>query len=366
MRRRHYGLLLSLLICVVVPATGVAAYLWTRAADQYASTVGFSIRQEEIGSPADLLGGLKAFSGSSSNDADILYEFIRSQKLVGEIDALLDLRSIWARRQGDVVFGIGPGGTIEDLLKHWRLMVRVSHDTGTGLMEVRVLAFSPEEARALTEAIFDRSAEMINALSAIAREDAIGYARADLDVARERLRDARVSVTEFRNRTQIVDPTADMLRQGGVLGTLESQLAEAMIEKDILDRTAGVNDPRRPQLELRIEVIEDRIIEERRKIGIGEGQAGVTAFADTVGEFERLAVEREFAEQSYVAALAAYDLSLAEARRKSRYLAAHVEPTMAQKAEYPRRWTLLGLTAGFLFLIWSVLALVFYSLRDRR
>lgn len=344
----------------------VAAYLWTRAADQYASTVGFSIRQEEIGSPADLLGGLKAFSGSSSNDADILYEFIRSQKLVSEIDAALDLRSIWARRGGDVIFGIGRDGTIEDLLEHWRLMVRVSHDTSTGLMEVRALAFSPEEARALTEAIFERSAEMINALSAIAREDAISYARADLDVARERLRDARVSVTEFRNRTQIVDPTADLLRQGGVLGTLESQLAEAMIEKDILDRTAGVNDPRRPQLELRIEVIEDRLVEERRKIGIGEGQSGVTAFADTVGEFERLAVEREFAEQSYVAALAAYDVALAEARRKSRYLAAHVEPTLAQKSEYPRRWTLLGLAAGFLFLIWSVFALVFYSLRDRR
>jgi hypothetical protein len=58
-------------------------------------------------------------------------------------------------------------------------------------------------------------------------------------------------------------------------------------------------------------------------------------------------VEQEFAQQAYVAAMAAYDAALAEGRQQSRYLAAHVEPTLAERADYPQRWTLTLLTALF-------------------
>jgi len=88
--------------------------------------------------------------------------------------------------------------------------------------------------------------------------------------------------------------------------------------------------------------------------------------ADIVGEYERLTVEREFAERTYTTALASYDASLAEARRKSRYLAAYMQPTKAESSIYPQRLTLLGTIALFAFLSWSIGALVYYSIRDRR
>ena len=77
-------------------------------------------------------------------------------------------------------------------------------------------------------------------------------------------------------------------------------------------------------------------------------------------------MDREFAEQSYTAALSAFDGAQAEAQRQSRYLAAYIKPTLAEEAEYPQRAMLLGLTALFLTLLWSILALIYYSLRDRR
>jgi capsular polysaccharide transport system permease protein len=77
-------------------------------------------------------------------------------------------------------------------------------------------------------------------------------------------------------------------------------------------------------------------------------------------------VDREFAETSYTAALAAFDLAQAEARRQSRYLAAHVRPTLAERPQYPQRLTLFAVITLFAFLMWTVLVLVGYSLRDRR
>ena len=109
-----------------------------------------------------------------------------------------------------------------------------------------------------------------------------------------------------------------------------------------------------------------RITEEKKKLGIGDQSGESQAFATLVGEFERLSVDREFAETTYTAALASFDSAQAEARRQTRYLAAHVRPTLAEQAEYPKRLTLLGLIALFAFLSWSILVLVAYSLRDRR
>jgi capsular polysaccharide transport system permease protein len=89
-------------------------------------------------------------------------------------------------------------------------------------------------------------------------------------------------------------------------------------------------------------------------------------FADLVGEYERLVVDQQFAEQTYTAALASFDEAVAEARRQSRYLAAHVRPTLAESPVHPRRLQLTALVALFSFLIWGITVLAVYALRDRR
>ena len=292
---------------------------------------------------------------------------------MSDIDQQLDLRRIWSRHaEDDPVFGLRKTETIEDLMDYWERMVQIYYDSGSGLIEVRALAFTPEEATAITQAIYDGSSAMINALSAIAREDSIRYAREELDHVVERLKVTRTEVTRFRNRYQIVDPSTDIQAQAGLLGSLQTQLAEALIEQDIFSETLGSNDPRLIQIERRVRAIHNQIAEERRKLGFdgvgNRGSAGSegTVFADLVGEYERLVVDREFAEQSYISALAAYDAAKAEARRQSRYLAAYVEPTLAQKSQFPQREVLMGVISMFLLLLWAIVVLVGYSIKDRR
>lgn len=363
LRQRHWGVLVSFLLLVALPTMVIGAYLWGRAADQYASTLGFSIRKEENSSAVQLLGGITELSGSSTSDTDILYDYLQSQELVRTIDAKLDLRAIWSRPAQDPIFAFDTNGTIEDLLFHWRRMVRISHDTSTGLMSVRVLAFDPDDAQRIARAIQVQSSQMINRLSDSAREDAIRFARADLAEAEERLRSARAGLTAFRNTNQIVDPTMDTQGQMGLVGMLQEQLAQALIDADLLRTNTRAGDPRIANAEAKIRIIRDRIRDERNKLGAGsDGQA----FATLVGEYERLIVEREFAEQAYTAALAAFDTARSQALRQSRYLAAHIAPTFAQRPEYPQRMVILALSALFLSLVWSVLGLLGYSLRDRR
>ncbi|WP_435257295.1 sugar transporter [Thioclava sp. FR2] len=352
---------------VLVPVVATALYLWIVAQDQYASTVGFSVRTQEMQSSLDILGGITSLSGGGSSDSDILYDYIHSQEMVEDLDAKINLRKIFSEAwPSDPIFAFDPDGSIEDLVDHWEDKVRITYDSSSRLMTLRVLAFKPEEATLIAGAILERSTEKINELSEEAREDATRYARIEMERALDRLKTAREAMTAFRMRTRMVDPVADLQGQMGILNSLQAQLAESYIELDLLRATTNATDPRITQAEQRIDVIKNRMEEERRKFNESEQGPGGEDYATMVAEFERLTVDREFAEQTYRVALAAFDAAQAEALRKSRYLAAHIQPTAAEKSEYPQRWTLLGLTGFFLLMAWAIGVLIFYSLRDRR
>lgn len=375
MAGHHKALIATFLLMFIAPVLVSAWYLWTRAADRYVSLSGFSVRTEQTGSALELLGGVAEMPGAAASDADILARFIESPALVAKADAVLDLRTLWSlpgtdwrHPASDPIFAYHAPGQIEDLTKYWNRRVTINTDTGRGLIEVQVQAFTPEDARALNRLIYQESADMINHLSAIAREDATRYARAELDRAKADLKRVREDMTMFRNRTQIVDPEASVQGQMGLLSSLQEQLAQTLIDVDVLRQSARSADPRIKQAEARVMVIEARIAEEQAKLGLGSNQDGGqnTAFADLIGEYEGLMVDLQFAEQSYAAARASFENALAEAQRKSRYLASHIDPTLPEAALRPHRWGLLAMVAFFAGLAWMLSTLILYAFRDRR
>jgi capsular polysaccharide transport system permease protein len=363
-RRRHFKLALFFLLWVVAPLSCVVGYLYWVAHDQYASYVGFTVRSEEVSSGIEILGGITDLSGSSTSDTEILYKFINSRQMVEAVNRDLDLASIY-ENPDDPVFGMPPDGTIEDMQAYWRRVVKIYFDTRSGLLELRIVAFAPEDAQRVAQHIVSESTSIINELTAIAREDTTRYAREVLDRTIERLKEARQAINTFRARTQIVDPLADTQGHLGLLNNLQTQLAMALIELDMVRQTARSGDPRITQGERKVQVIEARISEERNRFG-SETETEDDTYSRLVGEYEELAVELEFANSSYLSALAAYDSALAEAQRKSRYVAAYQDPTLAQSAEYPQRFLISALTFGALLLSFMILCLVYYSLRDRQ
>lgn len=369
MKKRHWGLMASFVLMVLAPLAAAIFYLWVEASDQYMSTTGFTVRSQESGGASELLGGLAQFAGgSTASDSDILYAFIQSQEMVEAVDAQIDLRAHYSQPwPGDWAFALWPDATLEDLVWYWQRIVGISYDGGTGLIEVQAKAFDPETARAVTTAILRESQDRINALNEQAREDAMRYARDDLDQAIARLKEAREALTRFRTRTRIVDPAADIQGRMGVMNNLQQQLAEALIEYDLLRGTSGDSDPRLTKAQQRIDVIRDRIRIERQTFTSENTDTGAVGedYPTLIAEFESLTVDLEYAEETYRAALTALQVARDDAARQSRYLATYIKPTLAQAAEYPSRPILAGLMGLFLVLIWSIGALIYYSIRDR-
>ena len=94
------------------------------------------------------------------------------------------------------------------------------------------------------------------------------------------------------------------------------------------------------QANRRIDAINKRIEAERGSLGIGGEDRG--ALPDVLGTYEELQVDLEFASTAYLQTLAGLAAAQAEARRQSRYLAPHVQPTLATTSLYPAPGAALG------------------------
>ena len=365
---RHRLIFISFLMWVMVPNLIAAWYLWERAANRYISVAGFSVHTESISSAVEMLGGIAKLSGSGSSDEDILQKFIQSTEIVQKIDASIDLRHIWSKGDPDKdpIFNYRPPGTIEDLTSFWNRMVTVYKDSSTGLIDLEVQAFSPTDARAIALAIYHESSILINRLSDIARDDTTRSTMEELRSAAKRLNEARAAVFKFRNKNQIIFPESTIQIQSGVLMSLETELADVLIEIDMLKQITSAKDPRHKQAARRRAIIEKRLIQERLKFGIGNmAGANQNVFAEVVGEYENLSVGLQFAEQSYALALAAYDSAVSESRRQTRYLATHINPTLPEASMLPNRPLMLAFTFIFSMVTWSIMATLGYSIRDR-
>lgn len=365
LRPRHMAVILSFVFMVLLPVALAGWYLWARAADQFESRVGFAVRAEGQPPPPDLLSGLLAPAGAASTaeDMNILAQFVQSQEIVRRIDARLDLRGRFSGQPQDPVFALAEAGTIEDLQDFWQRMVVVDHNPATGLMELTVFAFSARDAADIAAAILAECTEVINTMSDLARQDSARFARAALEEAKARAGAARAALAGFRAAHNVADPAADIAMHLGVVTSLQQQLADALIERDLARLGGGARTARIAPLDQRIEVIEARIEGERARPGIGAAGGG---FAEILGEYERLVVELGFADQAYLAALTAHDLAMSSAAQNSRYLATFLPPTRAEAATAPIRPLALLLTALTAFLIWSALMLAVHALRDRR
>lgn len=360
LRTRHWVILAAFALTVVLPSVLAGWYLAVRAVDRYVSTVAFSVRSEIRDAGSDL-------GSAAYRDLDVVYAYLQSAELVAIIDERLDLRGHFsAPHARDPLFSLVPDATIEDLAGHWRRLLRVAYEPSRGMIALRVEAFTPDMAPAIAAAVLEEATRVINEMSAVARDQAMRYALEDLDRAESRLRSARADFTAFRSGMRMVDPDADLTGLNALIAAFQAQLAVALVELDLLRETTRPEDPRIATSEREIAAIRARIEDERQRFSSG-GEArggGLTDYVTLYGEYERLRLEREFAELSHQLARGAHAAALANAQLQSRYVIAHVRPTRAERAELPDRLSLWFFLTLSCLIMWCVSVLIYYGIRD--
>ncbi|MEM9139671.1 MAG: hypothetical protein AAGB15_07550 [Pseudomonadota bacterium] len=370
-----WGGILAFAVLVVGPLAAAAYYLETMAAERYASRASFSIRSAEQAPALEIFGAVTQLGGGSGlADSQILYDFIQSQQIVEEIRRPADLEARWSRASDDLIFALGEGQPIEEIHDHWARMIDISLDMTSGILDLEVRAFQADDAQAIARAVLDASGRLVNEISENARDDAVRFAAEERDAAEERLRAIRAELRTFKLRSGLrnfrnTDQTGaaqDTRAALGAMAALEEERARLEADLDALAGAgAGDADARRADVvAAKLAQLDQRIAKQQARLGGTEGDAAAPAQGAIA--YEELLVDRAFAEEAYKLALATYDQASAEARRKQRHLAVHIQPTLSERADYPDKpmWLVTIGLAGFA--AWAILMLVIGNIRERR
>lgn len=347
-RRRMLMLTLRLLVFVLIPTALTGWYYFRIASPLYATESQFQIQM------ADLPGE----SGSSSTpmaintDAVAVQSYLTSRKAMSRLNDDLGFKKVFQDPDIDPVKRLPSDASNEDTYQVYKNSVKVSYDPTEGVVNMKIIAPSPELSGQFSEALLGYAEEQVDQLTARLREDQMKGARENYQTAEEKMSAAQRTVQDLQERLGVLDPQAEGSVIMQQVSAMESELITKQLELGhLLANSAPVQS--------RVSAVRGDI--ERLKTLITETRQELTQGNETRGSLARIGGQLRVAEgdletrQSLLAS-AAEQLEAAriEANKQVRYLSLSVPPVPPDEATYPKSFqnTLVA------FLIFSAIYLI--------
>lgn len=325
-------------LLVMLPVLVTALYLYVFAADLYVSESQFLIRSAEAPAPSSMLG---SFLGASSmrptaEETSAVQAFLISHDAVAALDRQLNLRTMYKRPVVDVLGRLNGDPTAESLLRYYKRHVKVAADDTSGVTTLTVKAFRPEDARKIAESLLVLSDQLVNRFNDRAQADALRVAQAEVARSEARVAAVHDQLALFRNNKRSLDPEKSGAMVTQVIGGIEVELARARAELAVQSAGLRQGNPQLTALQSRVASLERQAQAQNARL---TGAAG--SLAPTVTAYERIALEREFADKEYAASMVSLDSARLDAQKKHLYLVRVVEPNLPQKSLAPQRGYIL-------------------------
>ena len=350
------------LFTVVLPTLVAAIYFGLLASDVYVSQSQFVVRSPDKPAATGLGVLLKSVGFSNAGD-----EIFVAQEYVKSRDALRSLERDGAVRHAygnpsisalDRFNGFGWNGSFEDLYDYYRSKVRVEHDPTSSITTLSVKAFRPDDARRINRELLELSEALVNRLNTRGEYDVLGYAQREAREAEQQARRASQALAAFRQRSGVVDPE----RQAGVQLQLVSKLQDEIIGARLQLQQLQVVAPENPQIPL----LQARIEGLSRQIDVETGRAAGSqrSLSTAAVQYQRLVLDRDYADKRLGAAMASLQEARNESRRKQAYVEHIVEPSLPDEAQEPRRLRGIFATLVLGLVAYGILTMLLAGIRE--
>lgn len=342
----------GVLFVLLLPSFVAAIYFGGVAADRYVSEARYVVRTAARPISFGSFGAILQMTGLSKANDDVyaVQNFMGSRDAVRQLEERLPLRAIYGRAEADLLARYPSalyGVTFEQFHRYLEQMIAATYNVSTGITVLRVQAFRPEDAKMVAEELLRLGERAVNGMNARIQDDAMQVAREEVRLHEQRLIDAQIELTRFRNSELMIDPAGSSVIVTELVGSLTAEFAK--VEAQIREQqTAASDSPALPGLRRRASAISEQIGKERSKIS--DASSGL---ATKVSQYERLVLQREFAKGALAAAVKSLEAARAEARRQQLYLERIVEPIAADYPIEPER-----LKSFFAIVIGNIVALL--------
>ncbi|MCC9595502.1 MULTISPECIES: hypothetical protein [unclassified Rubrivivax] len=359
LRRRFDALFI---VTVLIPTALAVVYYGVVASDVYVSESRFVVRSPQRSNQTGL-GALLQGTGFSRSQDDTysVHDFIQSRDALRELDERLQLRQAFSAPAIDRVnrFPTEPwDDSFEALHRHYLKHVAIEYDTVSSISVLKVRAYTAADAKRINEQLLEMGERLVNTMNIRSRQDLIQVAESEVRLAEERSKEAAAALSSFRSDRGVFDPDRQSALQLQGVAKVREELLAAETQLDQVRRVS----PRNPQvsvLQARVDSLRKAVAEENSRV-LGRS-GGLSAKSP---QYDRLLLEKTFADRQLAASLTALDTARNEAARKQLYLERLVQPNEPDRAVEPRRMrgVLTVLVVGLL--LWGVAGLVVASVRE--
>jgi capsular polysaccharide transport system permease protein len=347
---------------VGLPTLIAGVYFFALASDLYMSQVKFIVRGPTKTPTSAISAMLAGGTSGVSEDTFAVHEYLMSRDAVQRLDRENDLRSLFARPEGDMISRF-PGflfwrKDFEALYKAYSRFVSVEVDASTGVSTLEVKAYRPEDAQRIARALLIFSEDLVNTLNERARHDALAVFQREVSTTEENIAKIQGQLTTYRIQQKMFDPITAAKGPLELVAQMNAQLASSKGQLAEVIKNAP-NSPQVPLIRTRIASIEKLIAEQSAKV---TGDSNSVATAAT--EYERLDVQRQLSEKILASALASLESARLEAQRQQLYIETIAQPNLADYPLYPKRIASFATVAASCLLVYAIAWLLVAGVRE--
>lgn len=350
---------------VIVPFLLSLLYFGQIASDVYISESRFVVRSPDR-QPASPLGMLlKGTSFSSSqDDTYTVQDFMLSRDALRSLDDKLAVGKAYASNDVDIFSrfaGIEWWDTsFEALHLYYQNKVQIQLDTTSSITTVKVRSFKAEDSYQMNEHLLAMAEELVNKLNEQGRQDMIRFATSEVLVAEKKAKAAGLALSAYRNQKSVIDPEQQTSLQFQQIAKLQDELIATQSQLMQL-QTFTRNNPQIPSLQLKVQSLRQEIDAQTNQVAGGD-----RSLAKKAAEYQRLALEREFAEKQLGSTLVSLEQARNEAQRKQLYLERIVQPSKPDMAMEPRRLRGIISTLVVGLVLWGILTILIAGVKEHQ
>ncbi|WP_143061905.1 hypothetical protein [Faunimonas pinastri] len=368
--RRTGAIALSFAVFVLLPILLTALYSFFIASKEYVSEFRFSVTDTSASSGsgslqtlATVIGGGGSSAGGSQQNY-IVTDFLTSRQAVDELEKRIHIRELYSGDVGDRFSRFDDSRSMEDFVAYWKRMISASFDPVTGIANARVKAFRPQDAQLIARTLVTLSEELINDLALRSQKDAVRFAEQEVQRAQDRMQTAKAAMDAYRNTEGVIDPNSNLVSSNIDLAkTLRANLSALQTQLATLTRQhLDASSPAVQTVQTRINATRDQLASIERQVGNNRG--GSESLTRVVSQYEKLDMDRQYAQTMLVSTMQALDQARANAAAQHLYLTPYVQPALPESASYPRPFLATMRTAMIAACLWFIGLVLVRAIRD--
>ena len=306
-----------------------------------------------------LLGGL---GGASHTQAPfILANYAKSLDYVAKLDEGGYLRGFFTRQGIDPWSALKPDASIEKLRDYWNHRITVAVDRRSGIVFIKIGAFSPQDAQILAERVLNDGEHLLNDILVRSRTDAVQRAQEQLAKAKQQYTTALVRQQEWRMNRRAVDPVLAAETLGTSLMRLEQERIDATREIRVLERLSVRDAPALGVLRDRLRAIDSEIAGFKDSLAKTDGKVSAV---DALAAYEESELDVRFAEMLQAIAVSGLQEADRRARGQSAFVNVFVPPSLPASPAGPSWWRATLFVFTMATIIWVNVTILIAVIRD--